>query len=191
MKFFLACLLVVSFHSSAMTSEQTGCRITSFSSSNDVLVVADTLRIIKIDIAGASRVGNPVNVQRAMEKQGSFYLLQLRNRNPRRRTITVSFYLFDQATGYAMKAADGGYICNPCTYVLDKANRSYEIPIDGLIQSAGRKIAKEMDVFGALLVEGDVDFLVAKTIIRNARGSPFRLSVFSFSREELVQTALE
>ncbi|NOY07005.1 MAG: hypothetical protein GXO82_10340, partial [Chlorobi bacterium] len=162
---FLACLLMLSLHPRAIGSPRSeNAALSSVPAESSV--ASDTLRIAKIDIAAASRHGSPVNVQRAMGKQGPFYLLQLKNRNPRRRTIIVSLYLFDQATGSALKTADGGYTCNPCTYVLDREHRSYEVSLDDLVRGKAGKIAKEMDVFGALLIEGDADFLVAKTLIR-------------------------
>ncbi len=185
-------ILLASFIAFPLTVTTVICEaVTLEPPAKEAAATPDTMRIAKIDIAGASRRGDPVNVQRAMGKQDAFYTLELKNRNPRRRSIVASLYLFDQATGYTIKNAAGDDLCNPCTYVLDKEHRSYRISLDDLVRGKEGRFAKEMDVFGALLVEGDVDFLVAKVIIRNTSGSPFRLSVFSFSRQELDRAVLE
>lgn len=103
--------------------------------------------------------------------------------------VQVDFYLFDQVTGQPLTSS-GAVICNPCSYTLSSSSRKRKLVIEDLIQSnSGQPMGQALVLgYGILTVSGSPDAVTnLASFVENvhSRNSPFELSVFGYSPEEI------
>lgn len=103
--------------------------------------------------------------------------------------VQADLYLFDQATGQPMTSS-GAVVCNPCSYTLGAGSRKRKLVIEQLIQSnTGQPMDQPVRLgYGIVVVNGSPDDVAnLNSFIENvhSRNSPFELSVFGYSPEEI------
>lgn len=104
---------------------------------------------------------------------------------------TVELYLYDNS-GQALKGKDGTVVCGPCSFDLTSggsgtpAHRKLSVRIDDLIVAKGGFDQNVKLGFGLIVVGGaDPDRVALQGFVVNSHTSPFDLSVFGFSPEEV------
>jgi len=100
---------------------------------------------------------------------------------------TASLYLYDSASGKALKSGTGQDVCNPCMFDLNASARKASIRIDDLITAKGGfGTETNRDAFGVMVLDGDTTNVKLQGFVVNAHTSPFDLSVFGFEPQPIA-----
>ena len=99
---------------------------------------------------------------------------------------TLNLYLINSdGAGFWEGAADA-YVCAPCQFTLDGANRKENIRLENLINAAGGFNFGSKTGYALLELDGDVDAVSMTSYISNSHTSAFDLSVAITVPEEIV-----
>ena len=99
----------------------------------------------------------------------------------------LDLYLYDD-TGGPLQSAKFRDVCNPCSFSVGASKRKLSLTLDDLIVAAGGFPPGQKVVlgFGVIIVGGsDPDGVQLQGFVVNAHTSPFDLSVFGFTPEEV------
>jgi hypothetical protein len=99
---------------------------------------------------------------------------------------TLDLYLINSDGAGFWEGADDVYVCAPCQFTVDGANRKENIRLESLINAAGGFNFGSKTGYALIEVDGDADAVSMTSYVSNAHTSAFDLSIAMMVPEEII-----
>lgn len=99
--------------------------------------------------------------------------------------VSVSLYLFDDATGQALTAMGGAPVCSPCALTMGSAPEKQIFQIQNLVEAAGGFATSVITACGVLVTSGDIDNFAAAGYVINSHTGPLDISALAYAPNEV------
>jgi hypothetical protein len=99
---------------------------------------------------------------------------------------TLNLYLINSDGAGFWEGASNAYVCAPCQFTVDAANRKENIRLESLINAAGGFNFGSKTGYALIEVDGDVDAVSMRSYVSNSHTSAFDISMSMMVPEEIT-----